>query len=158
METSCWATGVGGRGDLGRQTQLKPFSSPAPFYSPPPPPMPPPQICWACHLRLSHIDKLQVPSGTWARKDNKTHILLTEIFSQALGYCLAYNRHPVNFLNIRGRGREQERGRDGGWGRGRKKKEKSKEMRGRGKGEGRERKTGRGKKDSEVIVNKYLFI
>ena len=57
----------------------------------------PPRIGWACHLRLSHIDKSKVHSGTWARKDNKTFILLIKIFSQTWGYSLAHSRHPIKF-------------------------------------------------------------
>lgn len=76
------------------------------FLSTPLPP--PPRICWVCHLRLSHIDKFKVHSGTWVRKDHKTHILLTKIFSQTLGHCLAYSRHPISLLNARKKKRERE--------------------------------------------------
>lgn len=59
------------------------FSSPDPFHPPPHHPSPP-QICWVCHLRLSHIDKFKVHPGMWTRKQNKTHIILDKIFSQIL--------------------------------------------------------------------------
>lgn len=86
----------------------------------------PPQICWVCHLRLSHIDKFKVHPGMWARKENKTHI------PTAVG----------TWHNI-GKGRE---------GKGKHKRE--------GQRKGEERQKGRrgGKRDSEVILNKCLYI
>lgn len=78
------------RRDRGRQAQLKPFHPQNLFIHPHHPS--PPQICWACHLRRSHIDRFKVHPGTWAREENKTHILLAEIFSHTLGCCLARSR------------------------------------------------------------------
>lgn len=110
MQTSCW--GVSEGSELGRQTQLKPFSSPLPFLIQPPPP----QICWSCHLRQiqNNTDKFKVCSGTWARKDNKTHIL-TKVLCQTWVYCLAHSRHPTEFRERKREGRGgEEKGREKG--------------------------------------------
>ena len=133
-QTSCWAVG------RGRELRGRPcwslFHPHCLFIHPLPP-----QIGWACHLRLSHIDKFKVHSGTRARKDNKTFILLIKIFSQTWGYSLAHSRHPIKFTEEKDTERERRRKRREGGREGRKAKKESKERdkRERGK-ERRERK------------------
>lgn len=65
------------------QAQLKSFH-PRNLFHPRPHHPSPPQICWVCHLRLSHIDEVKVHPGMRTRKQNKTHIILDKIFSQVL--------------------------------------------------------------------------
>lgn len=77
VQTSCWPWvehSPVGRADSLSSCRLSPRT-----------PLPAPKIFWDCHLRLSHVDKFKVHSGTWARNSNKTHILLSRTFSQPLG-------------------------------------------------------------------------
>lgn len=61
-------------------------------------------------LRPGHIDRLKVHSGTWTRKDNKTCILLTKIFSHILGYGLTHSRHQIKLTKCYKEKKEGEAG------------------------------------------------